>query len=129
MTDGNESVTRREMDVRVEAQRLQNEGLRSEVKALRDLFELARQADKEAISLALDAADRAVNKADLANEKRLDILNHVRDERRDEGTNYARKEVMDLLSTRVASIEGRFLGLTVAGTVIGIAGAVYTLVK
>lgn len=104
-----------------------------DLQALRDLFESNRKSDKEAIALALSAAEKAVDKANEANEKRLDGLNELRALTNDQAATYARKDVTDAkletLSEKVASIEGRFLAIGVIGTVFGIGGVIFALTK
>lgn len=104
-----------------------------DLQALRDLFEANRKSDKEAIALALQAAEKAVDKANEANEKRLDGLNELRALANDQSSTYARKDVTDAkletLGEKVASIEGRFLAIGLIGTVFGIGGVVFALTK
>lgn len=104
-----------------------------DLQALRDLFDSNRKSDKEAIGLALNAAEKAVDKANEANEKRLDGLNELRALANDQSATYARKDVtetrIELLAERVSSIEGRFLAIATIGTIFGIGGVIFAILK
>lgn len=104
-----------------------------DLQSLRDLFESNRKSDKEAIVLALSSAEKAVDRANEANEKRLDGLNELRALANDQSATFARKEVIDTridsLAERISSIEGRFLAIATIGTIVGIAGAIFAVAK
>ena len=104
-----------------------------DLQALRDLVDSNRKSDKEAIALALTAAEKAVDKANEANEKRLDGLNELRALASDQASTFARKDVtdtkLDTLSEKVSSMEGRLLAIATIGTIFGIGGVVFALVK
>ncbi len=104
-----------------------------DLQALRDLLESNRKSDKEAIALALSAAEKAVDKANEANEKRLDGLNELRQLASDQAATYARKDVteqrLETLNERVSLIEGRFLAIATIGTIFGIGGVLLALTK
>lgn len=111
-----------------------------DLQALRDLFESNRKSDKEAIALALTSAEKAVDKANEANEKRLDGLNELRSMAQDQANSYLRRDVydtqhralgdkVDILAERVSGIEGRFLAIGIVGTLFGIGGVILALLK
>ena len=81
--------------------------------------ELLTALDKR-VEQALLASRAAVDKANSANEKRLDLLNEFRGQAADEGQRYALRETVDNLSSRLSYLYG---GLVVVG-VIGIANLV-----
>ncbi len=108
--------------------------------AIRELFSQARESDKEAIRIALESAEKAVAKADFANEKRLDLLNEFREQSRDRDNQFFRIDVaetrfhtiivaLDDLKERVSSIEGRFLGLVVTASILSIVTAAFALIR
>lgn len=108
--------------------------------ALRELFLSNRQADKEAITLALSAAEKAVDRANEANEKRLDSLNELRSMATDQATTYVRRDLVDArfqavgdqflaMAQRISSLEGRFMAIGILGTLFGIAGVIFALLK
>lgn len=87
--------------------------IRRELQAFKELVGSNRASDKEAIALALTAAEKAVNKAEEANEKRLEGLNEIR----------------GIVTDRIASIEGRFQVIITLSAIVGIGVAVYGLFR
>ncbi len=123
---------------RRELEHYQIEGLRREIAAFKELMLANRASDKEAIAIALAAAKEAVTKAEIANEKRLDLLNEYRTQTRETVADYVRQDVygpqheilrqeVNSVADRVASIEGRFLGLAGISAIIAGAVAIYGL--
>ncbi len=88
--------------------------------SLKEYFDKMLEAQDRRIDQALDAAREAVNKAETAQERRLDLLNEFRGQASDESKKYALKETMDALKTQVSMLYG---GLVVVG-IIGIANLV-----
>ncbi len=123
---------------RRELEHSQIEGIRREMAAFKELMLAMRASDKEALAIALVAADRAVTKAEIANEKRLDLLNEYRTQTRETVADYVRQDVygpqhellrgeVNAVADRVASIEGRFLGLAGVSAIIAGVVAIYGL--
>lgn len=115
-------ATLRELDLRIEA-------IKNSIEEQKQLFSQARTDDKSAIVLAL---------AEL--QRRLDLLNEFRAQSADQQRDFARSEVvakqlelrdtrLDILSERISSMEGRFLGIAALGAILGILVAAYSLVK
>ncbi len=124
---------------RREFEHYQIESLRREIAAFKELMLANRASDKEAIAIALAAAKEAVTKAEIANEKRLDLLNEYRTQTRETVQDYVRQDVygpqheilrseVNSVADRVASMEGRFLGLAAVGAIIAGAVAIYGLI-
>jgi len=107
---------------------------------LKELFRLTRASDKEAIALALSAAEKAVTKAEAealawrqnANEWRGAMTDRERaflprtEHAQAVG---AMNEKLGPVVERVAAIEGRFMAMASIGTAFGIAGVIYAVVK
>ena len=113
---------------------------RRDLEALEKLFTHDRTSDKEAIALALNAAEKAVTKADIANEKRLDGLNELRQLTNDQAANFVNREVAEqrwaqheefirTLTDRIAAIEGRMTAIAAAAALLGIASGMYALFR
>lgn len=76
--------------------------------------ELLKEHDRR-IEQALTAAKDAVQKAETANERRLNLLNEFRQQSADESQKYALKETMDSLSSQVSKIWGGLIVVTLIG--------------
>ena len=98
-------------------------------KALKELFFVTRESDRANVQLALQSADKAVNKAEEAAEKRFEGLNELRNMANDQAQKYISVEVANekfktidnVLAdhgNRISSMEGRFLAV---GTVSALA--------
>lgn len=72
-------------------------------------------ASKEAVTAAMASAEKAVLKADQANEKRFDAVNEFRAAMKDQQSTFADKELTDrrlgLLEQGMASQSGRGVGM------------------
>lgn len=83
----------------------------------------ARESDDKRVQLALTAAKEAVDKADQANDRRLDLLNEFRGQQSDESKKYALRESVDQairgLEKDVSLIQGRALAMAGFGALIG----------
>lgn len=109
--------------------------------SLKELFVLARDADKEAVALALSAAKEAVTKAEAADEKRFELLNEFRGQQADTVANFlqrnvyetqhsALEKIVQVNAERVSILEGRILGLFGAITILSVSLAAWaTLAK
>ena len=65
-----------------------------------------RPADQErAVNAALTAAKEAVDKAEKAQERRLDLLNEFRSQSQDEQTRFATKEFVEAIVERLQKLE------------------------
>ncbi len=104
---------------------------RREFEAFQNLFREARLSDKEAIKIALDGSKEALTKAEIANEKRLDLLNEFRQQSADRDATFLRSDVyqpqhtalmnvVETLGNRLTGVEGRVS--TLAGIPAIIAG-------
>ncbi len=67
---------------------------------------LLSEKDKQ-IALALSAAEKAVTKAEAANEKRFDSVNEFRQTLSDQNKTFASTERVDGITQRLDKIEGR----------------------
>ena len=101
--------------------------------ALKELVASNRISDKEAIALALASAEKAVMRADVANEKRLDGLNELRQLAGDQASTYIRADVImpkvEFLSERVGTLEGRLQGIVAVGALVSMVAAAFALLR
>jgi vacuolar-type H+-ATPase subunit H len=88
--------------------------------SLKEYFTALREEQDRRIEQALAAARQAVEKAEKAQERRLDLLNEFRAQAADESKKYALRETMDGISTQVSRLYG---GLVVVG-IVGVANLV-----
>lgn len=95
----------------------------------------ARQADRDRVELAFSASQTAINKAEDANERRLELLNEFRSQQAEEARKYVPRETFDLASGRIAALEkagatlqGRAIAFAGFGALIG-AAAIATLMR
>ncbi len=111
-----------------------------DLQALRDLVDAYRRSDKEAFAIVQAAAEKAVDKANEANERRLNILNEYREMAQDRDANFVTRDFWDSehrslnekvegISGRMATMEGRITAIGVVGTLFGIGGVLYALLK
>ncbi len=132
--------------------------IQREVISLKDHFEELRRNDleqinrrfaeqKESVNTALTAADKAVNKAEIASEKRQDAGNEIRQAMIDQQATFVTKVEFSGLERRVALNEdaisrsaGRSTGaatsselafriIAAIAAVAGVAGVIYGLAK
>ncbi len=105
---------------------------RREFEAFQILFREARLSDKEAIKIALDGSKEALTKAEIANEKRLDLLNEFRQQSNDRDATFLRMDVyhpqhtalgnvVETLGNRLTGVEGR------VATLAGIPATIATI--
>lgn len=108
--------------------------------AIRELVNQARVSDKEAIAIALTASQKAVDKAEDAQDARLALLNEFRGQMADQARSYLRTDEASLrfgnievgissLNNRLATIEGRFLAVATVGVFVSIGAAVYAVLR
>lgn len=108
--------------------------------AIRELVNQARVSDKEAIAIALSASEKALDKAESAQDARLALLNEFRGQAADQARAYMRADeasvrfanietVQSSLNNRLATIEGRFLAVATVGVFVSIGAAVYAVLR
>ena len=88
--------------------------------SLKEHFDAIKVEQDRRIEQALSAAREAVDKAEKAQERRLDLLNEFRGQAADESKKYALRETVDSLGKQVSTIWG---GLVVVA-LIGVANLV-----
>lgn len=110
------------------------------VSTVKEYFDALMLANTKAVEAALASADRAVNKADEANNKRLDGLNELRAMATDQTKNFLPRteyqaqhdglmSQLDDLKTRVTKAEGRSgLSTPLLSVAAALAGALVTYV-
>ena len=86
------------------------------------------EAQDKAVNAALTAAKEAVDKAEKAQERRLDLLNEFRSQSQDEQARFATREFVDTLSEKQKHIENSVARMQVGSGIIA-AGIVGILVK
>ncbi len=92
--------------------------------SLRDYFERIIQDQDKRVAAAQTAAKEAVEKAEQAQERRLDLLNEFRAQAGDEARKYAQKEVVEpRIGALETAIQRAYGGLIVLGA-IGVANLV-----
>ncbi len=90
--------------------------IRREVISLREHFEELRKTDREemnrrfidaekSVKSALDAADKAVNKAETASKERADASNEIRKAMIDQQSTFVTKPEHNALERRIAALE------------------------
>lgn len=95
------------------------------INALEQLMTAAIQSQKEAVAIAMAAADRAVNKAEGAAERRFESINEFRAALADQAGHFMTRSEMDarlsgvsdrlnLNANRIERIDGRTQGVSAA---------------
>lgn len=98
--------------------------LRSEVERIKAILE---EREKH-VDILFNEAKEAVDKAEKAQDKRLDLLNEFRAQAADEQSKFVTKDVHDLLVDSVSDMKTNIARLWIGGAMIGF-GVVANLVK
>jgi hypothetical protein len=89
------------------------------IETLKEHFDVRIAALQDAVSAALSASDKAINKAEGAAEKRADASNEIRQAMLDQQKTFASREALDALDKRMDLLDGRSQGVGISATVIG----------
>jgi hypothetical protein len=104
--------------------------LLARIAALDEKFGLLIQAQKEGVKTAMEAAEKAVAKAEIAADKRFEGLNELRGMASDWRTEFARQSTVDLqvkgITDKLESMRSSMWAYLIGGIVAG--AAVATLV-
>ena len=106
-----------------------NEHERSEIErdvyvSLRDHFTALMNAQDRRVEQALTASREAVDKAEKAQERRLDLLNEFRAQSADEARKYAQREVVEPRLNKAETQIARLYGGLAVVAFVGIANLV-----
>lgn len=104
--------------------------LMARIMALDEKFGLLIQAQKEGVKTAMDAAEKAVAKAETAADRRFEGLNELRGMAADWRTEFARQSTVDLqikgITDKLDNVRSSLWAYLVGGVVAG--AAIATLV-
>jgi hypothetical protein len=104
--------------------------LLARIAALDEKFGLLIQAQKEGVKTAMEAAEKAVAKAEIAADKRFEGLNELRGMASDWRTEFARQSTVDLqikgITDKLENVRSSMWSYLIGGVVAG--AAVATLV-
>ena len=104
--------------------------LLARIAALDEKFGLLIQAQKEGVKTAMEAAEKAVAKAEIAADKRFEGLNELRGMASDWRTEFARQSTVDLqikgLTDKIDGVRSSMWAYLIGGIVAG--AAIATLV-
>jgi hypothetical protein len=81
------------------------------IETLKAHFDELRKSDKQAIDAALAAAEKAVQKAEMASERRFEGVNEFRQTLSDQAGTFATKDAVNALTSRFDRQEGTGKGL------------------
>jgi hypothetical protein len=104
--------------------------LLARIEALNEKFGLLIQAQKEGVKTAMEAAEKAVTKAEIAADKRFEGLNELRGMAADWRTEFARQSSVDLqvkgIIDKIEGLQRQMWTYLIGGVMAG--AAVATLV-
>jgi hypothetical protein len=107
-----------------------NQTLLVMINSLNEKVGLLISAQKEGVKTAMDAAEKAVAKAEIAADKRFEGLNELRGMASDWRTEFARQSTVDLqikgISDKIDSLRGTIWSYLIGGVVAG--AAIATLI-
>ena len=107
-----------------------NQTLLVMINSLNEKVGLLISAQKEGVKTAMDAAEKAVAKAEIAADKRFEGLNELRGMASDWRTEFARQSTVDLqikgISDKIEGLRGTIWSYLIGGVVAG--AAIVTLV-
>ena len=101
-----------------------NDQDRAEIVTLRDHFTALLDAQDRRIDQAITSSKEAVDKAEKAQERRLDLLNEFRAQSKDESARFAQRDVVEPRVDKLEAQVARLYGGLVVVAFVGVANLV-----